>query len=154
MLRLEKQQDMYFYDWLQKYADFPTPMGELARQVSDDIHFPRVSNHFPALYERIKGTSRESLFLSSWRVFSQSTLRPERDEVRSFYDWVMRFSDVDLSVGELARHIARDDEFPAETSEYEDLHAHVSTQEYFPNSTVCFKNAYKYYLKDTTDNQM
>lgn len=63
-----------------------------------------------------------------------------------FYDWILRFQDVNLPIGDLARDIKADQHFPKELSTWNELQDHIGTTNGPVYDTA--KNAFNYFLAE------
>lgn len=63
-----------------------------------------------------------------------------------FYDWILRFQDVNLPIGNLARDIKADQHFPKELSTWNELQDHIGATNGPVYDTA--KNAFNYFLAE------
>lgn len=63
-----------------------------------------------------------------------------------FYDWILRFQDVNLPIGDLARDIKADQHFPKELSTWNELQDHIGATNGPVYDTA--KNAFNYFLAE------
>ena len=63
-----------------------------------------------------------------------------------FYDWILRFQDVNLPIGDLARDIKADQHFPKELSTWNELQGHIGATNGPVYDTA--KNAFNYFLAE------
>lgn len=65
----------------------------------------------------------------------------------SFYNWLMKFSDVDLPIGDFARDAAEDKNFPQNVSNWDNLHDYIFAVN--PGAEFeSIENAFNYYLAE------
>ncbi|MUV40613.1 YozE family protein [Levilactobacillus brevis] len=69
----------------------------------------------------------------------------------SFYDWLLKFKEVDLPIGDLAKDAEKDDTFPKESVEWNEIEKHLSPR---ANESVMdvAQNDFNYYSADMLDN--
>lgn len=65
----------------------------------------------------------------------------------SFYDWLLKFKDVDLPIGDLAKDVAQDNSFPKKSKTWSEIENHISTGSNWRIIEVA-QNAFNYYSAD------
>lgn len=60
-----------------------------------------------------------------------------------FYDWILKFENVNLPIGDLARDIAKDSDFPKNLSTWDELQSHINVTNGPVYDTA--KNAFSYF---------
>lgn len=63
-----------------------------------------------------------------------------------FYDWILKFDKVDLPIGDLARDIKNDANFPKDLTTWSELENYLPTSEGAVYETA--KNAFNYSLSE------
>ncbi|MBO8440838.1 MAG: hypothetical protein IAA89_00070 [Firmicutes bacterium] len=63
-----------------------------------------------------------------------------------FYDWILKFDKVDLPIGDLARDIKNDANFPKDLTTWSELENYLPTSEGAVYETA--KNAFNYFLSE------
>ena len=64
----------------------------------------------------------------------------------TFYDWILKFQEVDLPIGDLARDIKTDRHFPKELSTWNEFENHLGISSGPVYETA--KNAFNYFLAE------
>ncbi|CAJ2232138.1 MULTISPECIES: YozE family protein [Companilactobacillus] len=65
--------------------------------------------------------------------------------VLSFYDWLMKFKDVDLSIGDLAKDAESDKNFPRKSKDLDDIIQHLNTMGASSAAIETAEEAFDYY---------
>ncbi|HIT17493.1 MAG TPA: hypothetical protein IAD04_03855 [Candidatus Caccosoma faecigallinarum] len=63
-----------------------------------------------------------------------------------FYDWILKFDKVDLPIGDLARDIENDANFPKDLATWSELENYLPASEDAVYETA--KNAFNYFLSE------
>lgn len=69
----------------------------------------------------------------------------------SFYQWLLKFEDVDLPIGKVAKQIKHDDEFPRESSNPNEIGTYLMSQVSDPMYESAMR-ALDYYKKENIEN--
>ena len=69
----------------------------------------------------------------------------------TFYDWLLKFKEIDLPIGDLAKEIELDSSFPKKIDNWNELESHLSTGSHWRILEVA-QNAFNYYSADMLDN--
>lgn len=64
----------------------------------------------------------------------------------TFYQWIIKFKDVDLPIGDLASDIAKDAKFPKNLTTFEELESYINVQSGPVYEAA--KNAFAYFKLD------
>ena len=68
----------------------------------------------------------------------------------SFYKWLLKFEDVDLPIGDVAKHVKDDENFPKESDDYKELNTYMLSE--MPNPMYSSaQRALDYYKKETLE---
>lgn len=65
----------------------------------------------------------------------------------TFYDWITRVVDKDTDLGDIARDISRDREFPRGCNEITDLHAYLILKGASPEAVEALYKAHQAWMK-------
>lgn len=66
----------------------------------------------------------------------------------NFYDWLMRFKDVDLPIGDFAKDAQLDSDFPKNVKTWDQLEAHIRKVNPHQPELGAIKNVFNYYLAE------
>lgn len=64
-----------------------------------------------------------------------------------FYDWILKFDKVDLPIGDLARDIENDANFPKDLTTWSELEDYIHSTDEESYQTI--KNVFDFFLADT-----
>ncbi|MBG9786913.1 hypothetical protein ABD74_04530 [Brevibacillus laterosporus] len=70
--------------------------------------------------------------------------------ILTFKEWLAHFEFVDRPIGDLAKDVKKNDNFP-ETNDYNELLNYIESSAKHRNVIETFENAWSYYLKDRPD---
>ena len=72
----------------------------------------------------------------------------------AFYEWLIKFKEVDLAIGDLAEDVYRDSSFPKDSSDYDELAFHLEDNGACYDAIKTLEKSFEFYKNSMKEEQL